>query len=72
MEVDTSRTISDERRKAVKRAIINELGENVYKYFNTNLNLSLESTLIISTTTVFNMDNQLPIFSYHCQPQTGQ
>jgi len=58
VEVDTSRTISDERRKAVKRAIINELGENVYKYFNTNLNLSLESTLIISTTTVFNIDNQ--------------
>jgi lipopolysaccharide/colanic/teichoic acid biosynthesis glycosyltransferase len=57
-KVDTEKTISEARRKAVKQAILEELGENVYRYFNTNLNLSLESTLIVSTTTKFNIDNQ--------------
>jgi len=57
-KVDSERTISEARRKAVKQAIYEELGENVYRYFNTNLNLSLESTLIVSTTTKFNIDNQ--------------
>jgi lipopolysaccharide/colanic/teichoic acid biosynthesis glycosyltransferase len=57
-KIDTDRTISEARRKAVKNAILDELGENVYRYLNTNINLSSEATLMVSTTTKFNVDNQ--------------
>ncbi|MDD4383890.1 MAG: sugar transferase [Bacteroidales bacterium] len=46
------------RKKTIKNSIVEELGENVYQYFNGILNLGVESTLILSTTTRFNIDNQ--------------
>lgn len=50
--------VSPARQKAVKQAVISELGYDVYSYFKRNVNLASESTLIVSTTTQFNIDNQ--------------
>ena len=62
VKVETDEPVNPARQKAVKQAIINELGEEVYSYFKRNLNLAVESTLIVSTTTKFNIDNQLNNF----------
>lgn len=59
---ETDEPINPARQRAVRQAIINELGEDVYTYFKRNLNLAVESTLIVSTTTKFNIDNQLNNF----------
>ena len=54
----TEKSISPARKKAVKNAIIEELGINVYDYLCRMLYLDSETTLIVSTTTKFNIDNQ--------------
>jgi lipopolysaccharide/colanic/teichoic acid biosynthesis glycosyltransferase len=50
------------RKKTIKNTIQNELGEEVYNYLDKYINLGVESTLIVSTTTRFNIDNQPPLF----------
>ena len=46
------------RKKAIRRTIVEELGLEVYAYFSKTIGLNVESTLILSTTTQFNVDNQ--------------
>ncbi|HPF93986.1 MAG TPA: sugar transferase [Tenuifilaceae bacterium] len=55
---ETERPIDAARKKTIKKSIVEELGQDVYEYFNRILNLGVESTLIVSTTTRFNIDNQ--------------
>lgn len=55
--------IDQERLKAIEDSIVEELGYNVFQYFNRVLHLGDSSTLVLSTTTVFNVDSQ-PSNSY--------
>lgn len=54
----TEKPIDEARKKTIKNSIIEELGVDAYQYFNRVLNLGVESTLILSTTTRFNIENQ--------------
>jgi lipopolysaccharide/colanic/teichoic acid biosynthesis glycosyltransferase len=60
----THHRIDFERRKTIRRSIVDELGLEVYAYISTAVNLGIDSTLIISTTTQFNIDNQPSNFFY--------
>lgn len=51
-------SINASRKRTIRKLIIEELGDEVYSYFNKILNLGAESTLVVSTTTRFNIDNQ--------------
>lgn len=52
-------TIVDPKRElSIKKAIISELGRTAYCYYEKVVNLISETTLIVSTTTVFNIENQ--------------
>ncbi|MFP4556477.1 MAG: sugar transferase [Bacteroidales bacterium] len=55
---ETDKPVDKTRKKTIRTAIIDELGEDVYMFFNKSINLAIESTLIVSTTTKFNIDNQ--------------
>lgn len=46
------------RKRTIKNSIVEEFGEGVYAYFSSAINLASEKTLIVSTTTRFNIDNQ--------------
>jgi len=47
--------IDPKKEISVKNAIVNELGEPAYCFFEKAVNISLESTLVVSTTTRFNL-----------------
>lgn len=51
-------TADPRREVSVKKAIISELGKSVYCFFESVVNTASPTTLIISTTTQFNIDNQ--------------
>jgi len=55
---ETGAKVDFERKKAIRRTIVDELGLDVYAYISRAINLNVESTLIVSTTTRFNIDNQ--------------
>jgi lipopolysaccharide/colanic/teichoic acid biosynthesis glycosyltransferase len=55
---DTGAKVDFERKKAIRRTIVDELGLDVFAYISRAINLNVESTLIVSTTTRFNIDNQ--------------
>lgn len=55
---DTGAKVDFARKKAIRRTIVDELGLDVYAYISRAINLNVESTLIVSTTTRFNIDNQ--------------
>lgn len=50
--------ISPARYKAIKKAICEEVGEEVLNAIKSFVDISLESTLVVSTTTRFNIDSQ--------------
>lgn len=50
--------IDDHRLKAIEKSIVEELGDDVFQYFNRVLHLGDSSTLVLSTTTVFNIESQ--------------
>lgn len=54
----SSEKIDFDRKKAIRITIVNELGLEVYAFLSQVINLNIESTLIVSTTTRFNIDNQ--------------
>ncbi|NVO08558.1 MAG: sugar transferase [Bacteroidales bacterium] len=54
-KIPESVIIYPRKELSVKNAIIQELGESAYCFFEKAVNISLESTLIISTTTRFNI-----------------
>ena len=47
--------VDHKKEGSVKNAIVNELGEQAYCFFERSVNTSLESTLVVSTTTRFNL-----------------
>ncbi len=53
-----SKLVDPKRETSIKREIIFELGRTAYCYFEKAVNLFAESTLILSTTTRFNVTNQ--------------
>ncbi len=61
---ETSKKVDFARKKAIRRTIVEELGLEVYAYISKAINLNVESTLIVSTTTRFNIDNQ-PSHFFH-------
>jgi lipopolysaccharide/colanic/teichoic acid biosynthesis glycosyltransferase len=52
------RKINPARVKAIKKAIVDEVGNDILCAISRYVDLSLESTLVVSTTTRFNIDNQ--------------
>ncbi len=50
--------VDDKRKKSIQREIFQELGKTAYCYFEKAVNLFSETTLILSTTTRFNILNQ--------------
>jgi lipopolysaccharide/colanic/teichoic acid biosynthesis glycosyltransferase len=55
---ESDKKVDFARKKAIRRTIVEELGLEVYAYISKAINLTVESTLIVSTTTRFNIDNQ--------------
>lgn len=54
-KIPESVVIYPQKELSVKNAIIQELGESAYCFFEKAVNISVESTLIVSTTTRFNI-----------------
>jgi len=50
--------VDQKRKQSIRREIFHELGKTAYCYFEKAVNLFSESTLILSTTTRFNISNQ--------------
>ncbi|MDX9848672.1 MAG: sugar transferase [Tenuifilaceae bacterium] len=61
---ESAKKVDFARKKAIRRTIVEELGLDVYAYISKAINLNVESTLIVSTTTRFNIDNQ-PSHFFH-------
>lgn len=54
----TGQPLGEGRMNTVKNSIVEELGLEVFEYFNDVLYLGYSTTLVLSTTTVFNVENQ--------------
>jgi len=50
--------VDHKRELSIKREIIQELGKTAFCYYEKVVNLFSEKTLILSTTTIFNVENQ--------------
>jgi lipopolysaccharide/colanic/teichoic acid biosynthesis glycosyltransferase len=59
---DIDKPVDIKRKRTIKNTIHDELGEEAYNYLDKYINLGVETTLIVSTTTRFNIDNQPPLF----------
>ena len=57
-KVESAKLVDHKRETSIKKEIIFELGRTAYCYFEKSVNLFAESTLILSTTTQFNVSNQ--------------
>lgn len=58
LQTDGEKTLDPARKKVIKQTIVHELGLDVYTYLSEAINLNVASTLIMSTTTQFNIESQ--------------